>query len=90
MVVVVGVTVRSSRKDGYTFRVIPKTRKWELVEDKVVLEKGKDGIFRTTLKLPPGTYQYKFVVDGTWVADPANPETVDDGYGGVNSVLTAE
>jgi hypothetical protein len=38
----VGVTVRSSRKDGYTFRVIPKTRKWELVEDKVVLEKAKD------------------------------------------------
>lgn len=38
----VGVTVRSSRKDGYTFRVIPKTRKWELLEDKVVLEKGKD------------------------------------------------
>jgi len=38
----VGVSVRSGRKDGYTFRVIPKTRKWELVEDKVVLEKGKD------------------------------------------------
>jgi hypothetical protein len=38
----VGVMVRSSRKDGYTFRVMPKTRKWELVEDKVVLEKGKD------------------------------------------------
>lgn len=38
----VGVMVRSSRKDGYTFRAIPKTRKWELVEDKVVLEKGKD------------------------------------------------
>jgi len=38
----VGVSVRSSRKDGYTFRVIPKTRRWELVENKVVLEKGKD------------------------------------------------
>jgi hypothetical protein len=38
----VGVMVRSSRKDGYTFRIIPKTRKWELVEDKVVLEKGQD------------------------------------------------
>ena len=38
----VGVSVRSGRKGGYTFRVIPKTRKWELVEDKVVLEKGKD------------------------------------------------
>ncbi|HWO49002.1 MAG TPA: hypothetical protein VNM42_03970 [Solirubrobacterales bacterium] len=38
----VGVSVRSGRKDGYVFRVIPKTRKWELVEKKVVLEKGKD------------------------------------------------
>ena len=42
----VGVMVRSSRKDGYTFRVLPKTRKWELVEDKVVLEKGKDKAVR--------------------------------------------
>ncbi len=38
----VGLTVRSSRKDGYTFRVIPKTGKWELVENKVTLEKGED------------------------------------------------
>jgi 1,4-alpha-glucan branching enzyme len=56
----------------------------------VALEKGEDGVFRTTFKLPPGIYQYKFVVDGTWVEDPANPETIDDGYGGVNSVLIAE
>lgn len=37
-----GVSVRSSRKEGYVFRVVPKTRKWELLEDKVVVEKGKD------------------------------------------------
>lgn len=54
------------------------------------LEKGEDGIFRTTFRVAPGTYQYKFVVDGEWVEDPANPETIDDGYGGVNSVLIAE
>ena len=38
----VGVSARSGRKDGYVFRVIPKRRKWELIEDKVILEKGTD------------------------------------------------
>ena len=33
---------------------------------------------------------YKFVVDGTWMEDPANPETVPDPYGGKNSVLTVK
>ncbi|HUH03230.1 MAG TPA: alpha-amylase family glycosyl hydrolase, partial [Kofleriaceae bacterium] len=40
------------------------------------------------LTLEPGTYQYKFVVDGTWIADPGNPTTVDDGFGGTNSVYS--
>ena len=36
-----------------------------------------------------GTYQYKFVVDGSmWIADPGNPMSVDDGFGGKNSVYT--
>lgn len=37
-----GVSVRSSRKHGYVFRVIPKARKWELLENGVVVEKGTD------------------------------------------------
>lgn len=36
-----------------------------------------------------GSFQYKFVVNGsTWIPDPNNPDSVDDGYGGRNSVLT--
>lgn len=35
-----------------------------------------------------GRHQYKFIVDGgTWIDDPSNPERVDDGFGGFNSVL---
>ncbi len=30
---------------------------------------------------------YKFVVDGVWIADPANPDKADDGFGAFNSVL---
>ncbi len=54
------------------------------------LTKADDGIFHVTLDLAPGTYEYKFVVDGAWMEDPGNPNTVPDPYGGVNSVLTVE
>ena len=34
------------------------------------------------------SYTYSFVIDGErWVPDPGAPETVDDGFGGVNSIL---
>ncbi len=45
----------------------------------------KDGIWSVVVKLKPGSYQYKFVVNGgTWMADPENPRTAGD-YG--NSVI---
>jgi hypothetical protein len=37
--------------------------------------------------LDPGVYQYKFVVDGDWLLDPSNPETVEDEAGNVNNVI---
>jgi pimeloyl-ACP methyl ester carboxylesterase len=48
--------------------------------------KGAD--WSVTIKLPPGTYQYKFVVDtNRWTVDPENAKTKDDGEGHMNSVL---
>jgi 1,4-alpha-glucan branching enzyme len=52
--------------------------------------KGDDGIWRVTVQLDPGRYEYKFVVDGTWMEDPENPDMVPDPYGGNNSVITVE
>jgi hypothetical protein len=38
--------------------------------------------------LGPGNYQYKFIVDGNWMTDPARPEAViDDGKGNENTML---
>jgi CubicO group peptidase (beta-lactamase class C family) len=39
------------------------------------------------IDLAPGKYAYKFVVDGNWITDPANPVSEDDGGGNMNSVL---
>ena len=49
-----------------------------------------DGVWETTLLLQPGSYQYKFVVDGSWHHDPNNPNGTDDGFGGQNSVLEVD
>ena len=50
-------------------------------------EKAGDGIWTIIKPLKPGTYQYKFVVDGiNWYTDPNNPETIQSG-GYTNSVV---
>lgn len=46
-----------------------------------------DGVWTITYDLAPGTYQYKFVADGSWFQDPNNPEVAPDGFGGNNSVI---
>ncbi len=57
---------------------------WDQAADPMV--KQADGSFRIVKKLAPGRYPYKFVVDGEWKPDPSATETIDDGFGGKNSV----
>ena len=40
------------------------------------------------LVLLPGRYEYLFVADGQWLADPLAQTTVPNPFGGVNSVIT--
>ena len=46
-----------------------------------------EGRWAKELSLPPGRYEYRFVVDGEWVGDPAATEQVSNPYGGLNSLL---
>ena len=43
--------------------------------------------FQTMLKLPPGRYRYRFVVDGTWSQDPFNSYVESNPFGELNSVV---
>ena len=55
----------------------------------VELAKGGDGIWSVMRTMDAGAHQYKFIVDGNnWIMDPANPNTIDDGFGGKNSLYT--
>ncbi len=48
---------------------------------------GSGGGWSVEHPFTAGTYQYKFIIDGsTYIADPDDANVVDDGEGGYNSV----
>jgi hypothetical protein len=51
---------------------------------------GSDGetrVWTKVLTLEPGTYQYRYIVDGEWQEDPANPQSAPGPTGQPNSIL---
>jgi hypothetical protein len=46
-----------------------------------------DGKWRKELLLPPGEYEYRLVVDGTWIPDPGCANEKPNGLGEKNSVI---
>jgi len=52
------------------------------------MEKTADG-WQLPYVLAPGNYEYKFIVDGTWMPDPSNPLTTGSGNF-TNSFLTVD
>jgi len=60
------------------------------IPDNGVITRQVDGVVEKIVMLMPGTYQYRYVVDGAWQEDPSNPEVVENFSGGYNSVLHVE
>lgn len=50
----------------------------------------KGGYYAAEVKLAEGTYEYKFVVDGIWCADPENANCVQNDQGTFNSVIVVK
>lgn len=51
--------------------------------------KKEGDVWKVTLDLEPGTYQYKYVIEGkNWKEDPEAPGYVDDGFGGYNGIFS--
>ena len=51
------------------------------------LKRDTVGVWRGSLYLKPGTYQYRYHIDGKWVNDPTAKNTVSNEFGGRNTVL---
>jgi chromosome partitioning protein len=60
------------------------------VPDRDVTTERHGDVLTKTLRLRPGRYQYRLIVNGDWRADPTNPRFVTNEYGEINSVLEVE
>ncbi len=49
------------------------------------LNRREDGTWEYHMALESGQYEYRFIVDGAWLPDPHNTETVANEFGGANS-----
>ncbi|TMQ07486.1 MAG: hypothetical protein E6J90_43310 [Deltaproteobacteria bacterium] len=57
---------------------------WHPDDPKFLMADAGNGTWTITVKLTPGTYQYKYVADGQWIKDPYSPGDAPDGFGGRN------
>jgi len=54
------------------------------------LKKDTRGKWKISINLKPGSYQYRFLVDGTWRDDPNCTTSIPNPFGSVNNVLTVK
>lgn len=59
---------------------------WEPIR----LRKQKDGSYVANVAIAPGSYEYKFIVDGDWQVDPDNSAWALNPYGTLNSLMIVE
>ena len=52
----------------------------------IPMQKGKDGIWTSTVTLPAGKHNYRFIVDGEWRDDPECTLRVPNPYGSQNMI----
>jgi 1,4-alpha-glucan branching enzyme len=52
----------------------------------IPLTPGESGVWSATVKLAPGTYHYRFLVDGEWRDDPECTLRVPNPFGSENMV----
>jgi 5'-AMP-activated protein kinase regulatory beta subunit len=56
----------------------------------VPMKKQQDGRFTLDVRIPRGTHEYKFLIDGQWITDPDHSHCTANPYGSLNSVARVE
>lgn len=52
----------------------------------ISMQKGPNGIWRTTVELEPGLHRYRFLVDNEWQDDPECTLRVPNPYGSEDAI----
>jgi 1,4-alpha-glucan branching enzyme len=57
---------------------------WE--DNAIPMKKQKNGSWKATVSLEPGTYEYRFLVDGQWQDDMDCPDRRPNAFGAENCI----
>ncbi len=82
------VRFRLRAPDATTVAVAADFNGWDPEANSLARSAG--GSWELALQLPPGSYQYVYVVDGEWITPPRAAVTLDDGFGGTNGLFKVE
>jgi chromosome partitioning protein len=79
-----GVVFRIDAPEAARVQLVGDFNGWELEGNEM---ESTGGLWTKIVRLAPGHYQYRYIVDGRWQSDPANALSVPSPFGGDNSVL---
>lgn len=89
-----GSTNKNEKKKRITFKLhAPDVRFVSLVGDFNSWNpdsqplKNSNGLWKTTVSLSPGRYEYRFFVDGKWQNDPDCTSCVSNPFGSENCII---
>ena len=82
------VTFTYKAPEAQTVLVAGDFTGWQ--EAPLTLKKDKTGLWKKTISLPPGKYEYRLLVDGQWRDDPQCPNRLPNQFGGENCVCIVE
>jgi len=83
-----GVEIRCHRPGASSILIAGDFNNW--TPGRTPMERGGNGDFETTLRLPTGRYRYRLVIDGQWSHDTANPVAEANEFGEYNSILNVD
>jgi 1,4-alpha-glucan branching enzyme len=68
-----------------TVQLVGDFTHWQ--RDPIGMHRQADGLWKISVRLAPGTYHYRFLVDGEWRDDPECTLRVKNVFGSEDSVL---
>ncbi len=82
-----GVEFRLKAPNARTISITGNFNNWN-IESNHLRGPDSNGIWKITIPLKKGRYQYMFVIDGKkWVIDPYATSYINDGFGGKNALF---
>jgi 1,4-alpha-glucan branching enzyme len=79
------VTFALKTIDARQVHLVGDFNNWNMTEH--LMENDGNGIWVKQLLLPEGKFEYKFLVDDKWVADPQNERVCANCFGTMNNII---